>query len=77
MTTEEKEQVAILDGYTLYKECRTPTWYYECENWKWEELNISEVWVTGETELFKQTPCITGGRWKKTWKSSGQTMNTV
>lgn len=63
MTRDEELLIGVYDGYTLYKEVRTPTWYYECEEWEWEKLDISEVWVRGETEEFKKTPCVSANYW--------------
>lgn len=67
ITPEQKEGnqlIAIFMGFTLYKNCKAPSWFYECENYKWEELNECDIWVKGATYLFKFSPCVSNYYWE-------------
>lgn len=69
---EGNEIIARFEGYKLYKNCKTPTWFYECEVYEWNELDESDIWVKGETELFKQSPCVSSDYWEMKKDMSGK-----
>lgn len=71
---EQNGVIARYLGYKHYPVCRTPTWFYECENYKWEDLDEDDVWVLEPTEEFDKTPCTSETYWEyerdlpKQWK---------
>lgn len=56
--------IAMYMGYTLYPSVKVPTWFYECENSEWNNLDENDIWVKRATEEFKKYPCVSQMWWE-------------
>ena len=60
----DNELIAEFMGFTKYPKCKVPSYFYDSEQQKWDNLEEMETWVNGETEAFKNTPCVSSAYWE-------------